>query len=59
MKKKLGVLGFVFFVSDVITKVGFWPFWLLVPDLGPTADQLCPTRGPSAVCDPVEVFAVV
>jgi len=30
MKKK-----FVFFVSDVISEVGFWPFWLMLPGLGP------------------------
>jgi len=27
-------LVFRFFVSDVITEVGFWPFWLMLPDLG-------------------------
>ena len=29
MKKNFLVLGFVFFV------VGFWPFWLMLPGLGP------------------------
>jgi len=22
-------------VSDVISEVGFWPFWLILPGLGP------------------------
>jgi len=22
-------------VSDVISEVGFWPFWLMLPGLGP------------------------
>jgi len=34
--KKYLVLGFSFSVSDVTSKVGFW---LLIPDLGPTARQ--------------------
>jgi len=29
--------GFLFFVSDAISKVCFGHFWLLVPDLDPTA----------------------
>jgi len=33
---KKNVLGFRFFVSDITSKVGVWPFWLLVHDLGPT-----------------------
>jgi len=36
-EKKRLVLGLGFVVSDVVSKVGFWPFWLLVPDLGPAA----------------------
>ena len=32
-EKKLG--GFGFFVSDVISKEGFWPFLLMFPGLGP------------------------
>jgi len=28
MKKSL---GFAFFVSDVISGIGFWPFWLKLP----------------------------
>jgi len=33
MKKIFLVLGFGFFVGDIISGVGFWPFWLrlLVP----------------------------
>jgi len=27
--------GFLFFVSDIISEVGFWPFWLMLPGLGP------------------------
>jgi len=27
--------SFVFFVTDVISKVGFWPFCLMFPGLGP------------------------
>jgi len=34
MKKNL-VLDFEFFMSDVIIEVGFWPFWLMLPGLGP------------------------
>jgi len=34
MEKNYLVLDFGFFVSDVISKIGFW---LIVPDLGPTA----------------------
>jgi len=36
MKKKT-FFGFVFFVGHVISGVGFWPFWLRLPDPGPTA----------------------
>ena len=34
MKKtfEFSVLGF--FVSDVISEVGFWPIWLMLPGLG-------------------------
>jgi len=32
MKKKF---GFSFFVSKVMSKVDFWPFWLMLPGLGP------------------------
>jgi len=32
MKKKI---WFGFFVSDVISEVGIWPLWLLLPDQGP------------------------
>jgi len=24
-----------FFLSDIISEVGFWPFWLMLPSLGP------------------------
>jgi len=34
MEKNYLVLDFVYFVSDVISKIGSW---LMVPDLGPTA----------------------
>jgi len=34
MTKNL-VLGLDFFVSDVISGVGFWQFWLRLPGLGP------------------------
>jgi len=27
--------GSCYFVSDIISEVSYWPFWLLVPDLGP------------------------
>ena len=27
--------GFGFFVGDVISEVGFWPIWLMLPGLGP------------------------
>jgi len=33
MKKKFW--GFGFFLSDVISEVGFWPFWFMLPGLGP------------------------
>jgi len=33
MKKNIWVLGF--FVSDIINKRGFWPFWLMLTGLGP------------------------
>jgi len=35
MKKKFLVLGSGFFVGDVISRVGFWPFWLRLPGPGP------------------------
>jgi len=35
MKYIFLVLGFRFFVSDVISEVDFWPFWLMLPGLGP------------------------
>jgi len=25
------------FLSDIVSEVGFWPFWLMLPGLGPTA----------------------
>jgi len=28
-------MGSGFFVSDVMSEVGFWPFWLMLPGLGP------------------------
>jgi len=28
MKTNILVLGFTFFVSDIISEVGFWLFWL-------------------------------
>ena len=31
--KKIGVLGF--FISDIISGVCFWPFWLKLPGPGP------------------------
>jgi len=34
MKKEFFAFGL--FVSEVISKISFWHFWLLVPDLGPT-----------------------
>jgi len=37
MKKNFLVLGFVFFVSDIISKVNFSHFWLLLSDLAQTA----------------------
>jgi len=33
--KKIGGVGSCFFVSDIISEVSYWPFWLLVPDVGP------------------------
>jgi len=39
MKKKFWFLVLLFFVSDVISKVCFSHFGLLVFDLGPTARQ--------------------
>jgi len=33
--KKNGFGFHVFFVSDVIIEVGFWPFWLVLLGLGP------------------------
>jgi len=35
VQKKVLVLGFGFFVSDVISEGVFWPFWLILPGLGP------------------------
>jgi len=29
------VFGSSFFVSDVTSEVGFWPFWLMLPGVGP------------------------
>jgi len=29
--KKFLILGFSFFVCDVISGVGFWPFWIRLP----------------------------
>jgi len=34
MKKKFLVQGFGFVVSDVVSGVGFWLFWLRLPSLG-------------------------
>jgi len=31
--------GLSFFVSDVISEVGFWPFWLILPGLGPNCTK--------------------
>jgi len=36
-KKYFFILRFRFFVSDIISEVGFWPFWLMLPGLGSTA----------------------
>jgi len=33
MKK---IFGFMCFVSDVISQVGLWPFWLRLPGPGPS-----------------------
>jgi len=33
-EKKLGDLGFRFFVGDVISGVGFWSFWFRLPGSG-------------------------
>jgi len=33
--KKVLVVGFSFFVSDIISGVGLWPFWLRLPGPGP------------------------
>jgi len=35
MKNNFLVLGFGFVVGDVISEVEFWPFWLMLPGLGP------------------------
>jgi len=35
MKKNFLVLGFRYFVSDITSEVGVWPFWLMLPVLGP------------------------
>jgi len=37
MKKNILVLRFGYFVGNVISGIGFWPFWLMSPDPGPTA----------------------
>jgi len=29
------VLDLEFFVCDIISEVGFWPFWLMLPGLWP------------------------
>jgi len=29
------VVGYKFFVSDIISEVVFWLFWLMLPGLGP------------------------
>jgi len=34
MKKKFG-FGFRVFMGDAISEVGFWPFWLMLPGMGP------------------------
>ena len=34
-EKNFLVVGFRFFVSDVISEIDFWPFWLMLPGLGP------------------------
>jgi len=31
----LNVLHLGFFMSDIISEVGFWPFWLMLRGLGP------------------------
>jgi len=35
MRKIFLVLGFRFFLSDFISEVGLWPFWFMLPGLGP------------------------
>jgi len=35
MKKIFLVFGFMFFVSDIVSEVGFRPLWLMLPSLGP------------------------
>ena len=37
LKKEVFVLGFHFFMSGVISEVDFWPFWLVLPGLGPNS----------------------
>jgi len=52
MKKMFLVLSFGFFVSGVISEVGFWSFWLMLPGLGPNRKILPPSglgRGPDEV----------
>jgi len=41
MKKNILVLTLRSFVSDVISEVGFWPFWLMLPGLGPEPLDRC------------------
>jgi len=38
-EKILGGVWASFFVSDVISKVGFWPCWLILPGLGPNCQM--------------------
>jgi len=37
--KTIFCFGFRFFVSDIISEVGFWPFWLMLPAQGPTTGR--------------------
>jgi len=34
-EKIIGKFGFLFFVGEGISRVGFWPFWLGLPGPGP------------------------
>jgi len=39
MKKYFLVLGFACFVSDIISEIGFWLFWLMLTGLGPNCEM--------------------